>query len=472
MINFERIIRVIRVKVLNKPGTLSKVIEVIAANDVNLGDIKVVRIGSRYITRDITVYIKTPHQFEKLLEEIKQTPNIKFIKSFDETYKAHEGGLLEVKSKVKIDSVSSLEKYYLPGIARIAESIDKDHEKVYEYTNIGNTVGIVTNGSALLNFKNSSSESTYAVMEAYAAVLSETVGISPIPLVVETREKEEFINVVKNVSKSFGMIILEDLSSPGSIEIEERLISELLIPVIDANQGGNAVATVAGLINIAKKHNINLKASKVGFLGFGTKAHGIHKLLKAYGVSEMSAYEIKPEAEERMNKVGVKIEKDINEIMSKSDIVIGTSRIGGLIKFGMVKKGQVILSLSKPEPEIIPEVAVKAGAMYAGDGRLINPLLVIPGIVKGTMSARAKKITLGMMIEAANKLAELALPEEILPNVFDEGLHLKIAAAVKQAAIDEGVANLTESELEDDANKGKEQDIFENIRGVNEWMSK
>ena len=122
--------------------------------------------------------------------------------------------------------------------------------------------------------------------------------------------------------------------------------------------------------------------------------------------------------------------------------------------------------------EIIPEIAIKAGAMYAGDGRLINPLLVIPGIVKGTMNARAKKITLGMMIEAANKLAELALPEEILPNVFDEGLHSKIAEAVRQAAIDEGVANLTESELEDDASKGRAQDIFENIRGVNEWMSK
>lgn len=472
MINFERIIRVIRVKVLNKPGTLSKAIEIIAANDVNLGDIKVVRIGNRYITRDITVYTKTPHQFEKLLEEIKVTPNIKFIKSFDETYKAHEGGLLETKSKVKIDSVSSLEKFYLPGIARVAESIDEDHDKVYEYTNIGNTVGIITNGSALLNFKNSSSESTYAVMEAYSAVLSETIGVSPVPIVIETKDKEEFINVVKNVYKSFGMIVLEDLSSPGSIEIEERLIAELGMPVIDANQGGNAVATVAGLINIAKKNNINLKNCKVGFIGFGTKAHGIHKLLKAYGIDEMSAFEIKEEAVDRMKKVGVKIEKDINEVMAKSDIVIGTSRIGGLIKFGMVKKGQIILSLSKPEPEIIPEIAIKAGAMYAGDGRLINPLLVIPGIVKGTMNARAKKITLGMMIEAANKLAELALPEEILPNVFDEGLHSKIAEAVRQAAIDEGVANLTESELEDDASKGRAQDIFENIRGVNEWMSK
>jgi len=471
MINFEKIIRVIRVKVLNKPGMLSKVIEVIAANDVNLGDIRVVRIGTRYITRDITVYIKTPHQFEKLVEEIKATPDIKFIRSFDETYKAHEGGLLESKSKVKIENMSDIEKYYLPGIARIAESISQDRTKVNEYTNILSTVGVITNGSALLNFKDSSSEAAYSVMEAYSAVLSEFVAVSPVPIVIEAKEQDKFVEVVKNIHKSFGMIILEDLSSPGSVDIEERLKEELSIPVLDGNQHGNGIVTFAGLINIAKQVNINLKESSVGFLGFGSKANGIHKMLKSYGVKEIRAYEIRPEAIERVKKVGIENVSDLNTLMEKSDIVIGTARIGGIIKFGMVKPGQIILSLSKPEPEIKPEIAMKAGAKYAGDGRLINPLLIIPGIVKGTLSARAGKVTMGMMMEAANKLADLALPGEILPNIFDEGLHDKIAAAVKQAAIDEGVANLNESETDDDkSEKDKAQDIYDKIRSMNEWM--
>lgn len=471
MINFEKIIRVIRVKVLNKPGMLSKVIEVIAANDVNLGDIRVVRIGTRYITRDITVYIKTPHQFEKLVEEIKVTPDIKFIRSFDETYKAHEGGLLESKSKVKIENMSDIEKYYLPGIARIAESISQDRAKVNEYTNILSTVGVITNGSALLNFKESSSEAAYSVMEAYSAVLSEFVSVSPVPVVVEAKEQDKFVEVVKNIHKSFGMIILEDLSSPGSVDIEERLKEELSIPVLDGNQHGNGIVTFAGLINIAKQVNINLKESSVGFLGFGSKANGIHKMLQSYGVKEMRAYEIRPEAIDRVKRVGIEHVEDLNTLMEKSDIVIGTARIGGIIKFGMVKPGQIILSLSKPEPEIKPEIAMKAGAKYAGDGRLINPLLIIPGIVKGTLSARAGKVTMGMMMEAANKLADLALPGEILPNIFDEGLHDKIAAAVKQAAIDEGVANLNESETDDDkSEKDKAQDIYDKIRSMNEWM--
>lgn len=471
MINFEKIIRVIRIKVLNKPGMLSRVIEVIAANDVNLGDIRVVRIGTRYITRDITVYIKTPHQFEKLVEEIKATPDIKFIRAFDETYKAHEGGLLESKSKVKIENMSDIEKYYLPGIARIAESIAQDRTKVNEYTNILSTVGVITNGSALLNFTESTSEAAYSVMEAYSAVLSEFVSVSPVPVVVEAKEQEKFIEVVKNIHKSFGMIILEDLSSPGSVDIEETLKEELSIPVLDGNQHGNGIVTFAGLINIAKQVNINLKDSSVGFLGFGSKANGIHKMLQSYGVKEMRAYEIRPEAIDRVKRVGIEHVEELNTLMEKSDIVIGTARMGGIIKFGMVKPGQIILSLSKPEPEIKPEIAMKAGAKYAGDGRLINPLLIIPGIVKGTLNARAGKVTMGMMMEAANKLADLALPGEILPNIFDEGLHDKIAAAVKQAAIDEGIANLNESETDDDkSEKDKAQDIYDKIRSMNEWM--
>lgn len=472
MVSFEKIIRVIRLKVLNKPGTLSKVIEVIAANEVNLGDIKVVRVGTRYITRDINVYVKTPHQFEKLIEEIKVTPNIKFIRAFDETYKAHEGGLLEIKSKVKIENMSDIEKYYLPGIARIAETIDEDKTKVNEYTNILNTVGVITNGSALLNFQESSSEAAYAVMESYSALLSEFVAVSPVPIVVETREKEKFVEVVENIHKSFGMIVLEDLSSPGSVDIEEALKEKLSIPVIDGNQYGNAIATVAGLINIAKGVNINLKECSVGYIGFGSKANGIHKLLTAYGVKETNAYEIKPEAIERVKKAGIEYVDDLNKLMQNSDIIIGTARIGGLIKFGMVKPGQIILSLSKPEPEIKPEIAMKAGAKYAGDGRLINPLLVIPGIVKGTLAARAKKITLSMMMEATNKLAEITIPGEILPSMFDEGLHDKIAEAVKQAAIDEGVANLNDAETDEESGvKDKAQDIFDKIRGMNEWVS-
>ena len=148
--------------------------------------------------------------------------------------------------------MSDIEKYYLPGIARIAETIDEDKTKVNEYTNILNTVGVITNGSALLNFQESSSEAAYAVMESYSALLSEFVAVSPVPIVVETREKEKFVEVVENIHKSFGMIVLEDLSSPGNVDIEEALKEKLSIPVIDGNQYGNAIATVAGLINIAK----------------------------------------------------------------------------------------------------------------------------------------------------------------------------------------------------------------------------
>ncbi|OQA11719.1 MAG: NAD-dependent malic enzyme [bacterium ADurb.Bin363] len=306
-------------------------------------------------------------------------------------------------------------------------------------------------------------------MEAISAVLNQISSIEAVPLVLDTENKEEFINTIKVIHKNFGMIIIEDVTSPQSIEIEESL-QDLKIPVIDTNKYGNAVVTLAGLMNIAKKEDIDLRNSRVGFLGFGSKASGITKLLKAYGVKEIKAYDIKEEPQDRMNKLGVKVEKDINDLMQSVDIVIGTSRIGGLIKFGMVKKGQIILALSKPEPEIKPEIAMKAGAKYAGDGRLINPFLAIPGLIKGTLEAKAESVTIKMMIEAAETIASYVKAEDILPGMFDEGLHEAVAAVVKRTAVEEGVAHLREFEIEEDI-KDKADDIFEKIKEVNEWMT-
>ncbi len=469
MINLDRIMRVMRIKILNKPGTFGKIADTIGINGGNMGDIKVIRIGSKYITRDITVYSKSPAQFQKIVDEVSKHKEIKILETFDEIYSAHEGGLIEIKSKVKIDSISSFEKYYMPGIAQIADAINQKRERVYDYTNIGKIIGVVTNGSSLLNFQNSQTEAAYSVMEAISAVLNQISSIEAVPLVLDTENKEEFINTIKVIHKNFGMIIIEDVTSPQSIEIEESL-QDLKIPVIDTNKYGNAVVTLAGLMNIAKKEDIDLRNSRVGFLGFGSKASGITKLLKAYGVKEIKAYDIKEEPQDRMNKLGVKVEKDINDLMQSVDIVIGTSRIGGLIKFGMVKKGQIILALSKPEPEIKPEIAMKAGAKYAGDGRLINPFLAIPGLIKGTLEAKAESVTIKMMIEAAETIASYVKAEDILPGMFDEGLHEAVAAVVKRTAVEEGVAHLREFEIEEDI-KDKADDIFEKIKEVNEWMT-
>ncbi|OQY10542.1 MAG: hypothetical protein B6I28_00820 [Fusobacteriia bacterium 4572_132] len=470
MINYNKIMKVIRIKILNKPGAFGRIADVVGQNGSSIGDIKLVRRGNKYIIRDITVYSKSPKQLEKMRKDLDKVENIKIIKVFSEISKLHEGGMLKTKSKVKIKNNSDLEKYFLPGISSIANTINGNTKKVYEYTSLGESVGVVSNGSTLLNFNECKPETTYSILESASAVLNETVGVSAYPIVINELEKNKFINVIRSIHKSFGMIVIEGMRLSDNIEIEEKL-KGLDTPILDANKYGNGMVTLAGLINIAKKIEINLRKSKIGFLGFGSKASGITELLQAYGVDKIYAADISEESKKNMKHYKVIELQNEREIMQKADIVIGTSRIQNLIKFGMVKKRQVILALSKPEPEIKPEIARKAGAVYAGDGHLLNTMLVIPGLIKGILETRAKTVTIETMLTVAEKLAEITPIDRILPNVFDNNLHEEISKVVRQSVKDEGIDNLFEEELEEENdNKEKANDIFDKIKGINEWV--
>ncbi|NLK62528.1 MAG: NAD-dependent malic enzyme [Fusobacteria bacterium] len=463
----QRTERVVRIKISNVPGAFGKIANVIGQNEGNLGDIKLVRMGKKYVTRDITVYTKNLLYFNKIIEEIGQIQGIKVINHFDNILREHEGGLIEVKSKVKIDNVEKYEKYYMPGMSAIAKSINEDRDKIYDYTNIGNTIGLISNGSTMLDFDDPNEEATYSVLESRAAVINELTNISAIPIVLSTKDKDSIVKTIKNIYKSFGMIIFEDLNSEDSFTIESEL-SELGIPVVDTNKTCNGIVTLAGLINISELNSVDLSKSKVGFLGYGSKASGINMLLKAYGIKERIGFDIREYSKKRMQVENIEIKNSINELMEEADIVIATSRKAGLIKFGMVKKGQILIMLSKPKPEIEPEIAIKAGARYATDGKIISPLLVIPGLVKGCLLSRAKKLTFNMMLAAAEKLADLAVEDSVLPGIFDKGIHEEVCNVVRQAAIEDGVACLEEIDIEDEVPKDIE-DIFESIKGMDLW---
>lgn len=463
MLDFKR---TIRIKILNQPGIFGKVTDTVGSFGGSLGNISIVRMGTKYRIRDLEIYTMTQNRFEEILWKLGEIKEIKILEVFDDILKLHEGGMIKVKNTVKFDDKEELAKYYIPGISHVAELVNEEPQKVYEYTNVGNVVGVVSNGTSLLNFKEPAGpEATYTVMEGLSAVINKFSGVSALPLVVNSQNIEEFIATIKNIYKSFGMLILEDISSPASIEIEEGL-QGLDIPVIDTNRYGNAIVTLAALIKISEKVNIDLRNSRVGIIGFGSKSVGICRMLKAYGVDEIIACDTKEDAKERMEKYGA-VPVSFNEVMNKANIIIAASRVGGLIKFGMVKPKQIILALSKPTPEIEPEIAMKAGALYAVDGKMVSPLLAIPGLIKGTMLARSKKITENMMITAAQEIAALAGDGKILPELFDKGLHEKIAEAVKQAAIDEGAANLWEIDIEDE----KDEDAQNLINSITEdWM--
>ncbi|MGM0508952.1 MAG: ACT domain-containing protein [Fusobacteriota bacterium] len=470
MINFDRINKSIRIKIKNKPGVFGKIADVIGANNGNMGDIKVQRKSQKYIIRDVKINAETPNKMKNIIDELRKVNDMKIIKVFSDISKAHEGGMLETKSKVKIESKEDLDKYFLPGISKIAKTIDRNYKKVYEYTNIGNTVGIFSTGESLLDFNICNAEATYSVMESYAAVLNEFVGVSAMPMVLDSKDEDTVIKTIDTMHKNFGMVILEDIHTETVKKLEKRLHGRPT-PILDTNKYGNAIATLAGLISIFKDSDKKLSESTVGFLGFGSKALGTTQLMQAYGIKKIYANDIKEEGKTRMKEAGVMDIDTAKELMDRSDIVIGTSRKPNIIKFGMVKKDQIILALSKPIPEIKPEVAKKAGAKYAGDGGLITPLLVVPGLIRGALDARASKISIEMMLAAAEKLSDITPKGEMLPEIFQKDLHKEIANTVKQAAKDEGVDNLLEEEVdEENENKEKAEDIFENIKDVNMWM--
>jgi malate dehydrogenase (oxaloacetate-decarboxylating) len=222
----------------------------------------------------------------------------------------------------------------------------------------------------------------------------------------------------------------------------------LEIPVMHDDQHGTSVVVLASLLNASKYVGMLVKNDIVGLVGLGAAGMGISKLLKAYGVRKLLGTDINPKAMDIFGSIGG-IPLTLDEIMSQSDIVIATTGVAGLIRKETVKKGQVILALTNPAPEITPEDARSAGAAFAADGRGVNNALAFPGIFRGALDARARKINNRMKIAAAKAISKFAHEGELVPSILDMEMHRAVAVAVERAAFESGVARTSEEEVEE-----------------------
>ena len=385
---------------------------------------------------------------------------------YERSLELHEKnkGKLSVVSKVKVGNREDLSLAYSPGVAEPCRKIASNKEDVYKYTAKGNLVAVVTDGTAVLGLGDIGPEAALPVMEGKCVLFKEFGDVDAIPICLDTKDTEEIIRTVKLIAPGLGGINLEDISAPRCIEIETRLKQELDIPVFHDDQHGTAIVVAAGLINALKVVNKKIEDIKVVVNGAGAAGSSIIKLVKKLGAKEIIA----------IDRVGILrrsdkdkydfSKKELAEITNSKDIAGGLvdAIVGADVFIGVsapnvlskdmvrsMNKDAIVFAMANPTPEIMPEEALEAGAAIVGTGRSdypnqINNVLVFPGLFKGALRAKSKKITEEMKIAAAEGLASLIKDEElrkdyIIPDPFDKRVAEAVAIAVEKIAKKQGI---------------------------------
>lgn len=438
-----KVIKKLRVKIVDKPGYLGNMTTIIGRHGCMIGEIKTVHLGKGYKIRDIDIYADEEKLLDDICSSAKESEGIDVIGLVDIVEEVHKAGKIEMTPTVDVESIDDLKIVYTPGVASICRKIHEKPELADKYTSIRNNVAIVTNGTAILGLGDIGAVAGMPVMEGKSLLFKLLSGINGIPVLLDTHSPDEIIETVRHIAPTFGAIKLEDIKAPECFEIEEKLDAMLDIPVLHDDQHGTAVVVLAALLNIAKYTFVNLKESSVGIIGLGAAGTGIMKLLKSYGITEFNGVDLDSSAVDRFKALGGKA-LDLRGVVEQSKIVIATTGCPNLITPDMIQPGHVILALSNPNPEIDPEVAVQHGAIFAADGKSVNNALAFPGLFKGALKSHSVTINDQMKIAAAKAIASFALDGDLVPNILDRKVHEAVEREVETTAFRTGVARYVE----------------------------
>ena len=383
-----------------------------------------------------------------------------------ELHKVNQGKL-SVNSKVELKDKEALSLAYSPGVAEPCKEIYEDERKIFDYTIKGNTVGVITDGSAVLGLGNIGASASLPVMEGKSVLLKNFAGVDSFPIALKTNDVDEIVNTVKLMTPVFGGINLEDISAPRCFEIEARLKQEVDIPVFHDDQHGTAIVTLAGLINAVKLTDKTLSSVKVVLNGAGAAGVAIVKLLHSFGVKDMimcdsrgAIYEGRPEGmNEVKDQIALFTNKDnvsgnLVDVIKGADVFIGVSVANAVTKemVQSMNEDPIIFAMANPTPEIMPDLAKEAGAKVIGTGRSdypnqVNNVLAFPGIFRGALDVQSTHINEEMKKAAVLAIANTVADEDlsydyVIPDAFNPEVAPTVAEKVAEAAMNTGVSRI------------------------------
>ena len=448
----------IRLQIPNRVGMLASVTQAVASPGGNLGKIDLIQQSRQESIRDISVDAASTEHAETIVQAVRELPDIQVLDVYDRTFNLHRGGKISIVSRIPLKSVSDLAMAYTPGVGRICKAIAQNPEEVYNLTIKQNTVAIVTDGSAVLGLGNLGPLAALPVMEGKAMLFKEFAGLDAFPICLDTQDTDEIVRAVKNIAPVFGGVNLEDIAAPRCFEIEKRLRAELNIPIFHDDQHGTAIVTLAALFNALKLVQKSLADIRIVINGAGAAGIAIARLLVKAGAETILMCDSKgiistnrSDLNAEKLEFAVKAQGTLAGAVQGADVFIGVSAPGVLtpeMVEGMTKDA-IVFAMANPIPEIQPELVPKNVTIMA-TGRSdypnqINNVLAFPGVFRGALDCRARTITNNMCLQAANAIASLVKPtdlnrEHIIPSVFDQRVASAVAAAVQQAAREEGIA--------------------------------
>lgn len=436
-------------------GAISK-----AGGDITAIDM--IHSGKDSSVRDITVDVADSREAE-VVDALKRQEGLKVINVSDRTFLVHLGGKISVQPTLPIKNREDLSRVYTPGVAKVCSAIHEDPKKAYSLTIKRNTVAVITDGTAVLGLGDIGPYAAAPVMEGKAMLFKQLAGVDAFPICLDTKDTEELIRTIKHLSPIFGGINLEDISSPRCFEIETRLAEELDIPVFHDDQHGTAIVVIAGLLNALKLVGKQIGDIRVVVNGVGAAGVSICKMLIGAGVNRLVPVDrdgaivrgdeysqpmwqwlaVQPQVEANP---GV-----LKEVIRDADVFIGVSR-GGLLDAQDMRnmaEDPIVFAMANPVPEISPDEALPHVRVYA-TGRSdypnqINNVLVFPGMFRGVLDCRARRINEPMKLAAARAIASVVTEPElnetyIIPSIFNEQVVKKVRNAVIESAIITGVA--------------------------------
>jgi malate dehydrogenase (oxaloacetate-decarboxylating) len=445
------------------PGSLGRVATAIGATGGAIGSIDVIEAGQANAVRDMIVDCTGPDAAADIVKALEDLGNVKLLEVTDRTLELHKGGKLFTGLAAQLKTRDDLSMAYTPGVARVCQAIAEEPSRAFEYTIKANTVAVVSDGSAVLGLGDIGPAAAMPVMEGKCALFKAFGGVDAFPICLDTQDPDEIVAIVKAMAPGFGGINLEDISSPRCFEIEERLVSELDIPVFHDDQHGTAIVVLAALINACRLTGRRIEDLNATMVGAGAAGIAVAKILIAAGIKSIVACDRRGVIHAGRDELNVEkqwLAENTNpggrhgslvDALEGADLFIGLSGPGVIEAPDLARMNDdpIVFAMANPNPEVKPEDAapyVRVMATGRSDyPNQINNVLAFPGIFRGALDVRAPKITEEMKMAAAHGIASVVsdtdLGEDyIIPSVFNSAVCPAVARAVAEEAERDGVA--------------------------------